>query len=131
MRQCAISETFHQLRAVGREVDARWRDQRGDDLLGHLPLHELRQQRIGRGLPDGLVAGQKAEIRKRRVTPVQQAQLHRLERRDVVDELRAGVFPARPRRAEAVLDDPLPERLGRHRRFVVHAGQPLRVRKIG
>ena len=62
---------------------------------------------------------------------VQQAQLHRLERRDVGDELRAIVLPRRPRAGEAVLDHPLPERLERPpaRRPRIRCGAPLRRRR--
>ena len=55
---------------------------------------------------------------------VEQAQLHRLERRDIGDELRAGVFPARARAGEAVLDDPRDERLGDDRRGIGNAEKP-------
>jgi len=58
---------------------------------------------------------------------VQQAQLHRLERKDVAHELCAGVLPRRPRGAEAVFDDPLAERLGRHRRVVLQAREAFRL----
>ena len=51
-----------------------------------------------RHLPDGLVAGEEAEVGERRVAAVEQPQLHRLERRDVGDELRARALPRRARR---------------------------------
>ena len=87
--------------------------------------------RIGRRLPDEIVAGEKAEIGERRVAAVQEAQLHRLERRDVGDELRAGVLPARARAGEAVLDHPLRVRLGDDRRGVGDAEQPRGLGDVG
>ncbi len=118
MRQRGVAEAREQLRAVGGKIDSRRRGERRHDLLRHLPLDQRRELRIGRGLPDVVVSGKKAEIRKRGVAGVQKAQLHRLEGRDVGDELRAGVFPRRARRSEAVLDHPLPVRLGHDRRRV-------------
>ncbi len=45
---------------------------------------------------------------------VQQAQLHRLVRVNVGDDLHADFFERRPTIAEGVFDDPLPERLSYH-----------------
>ncbi len=56
---------------------------------------------------------------------VEQAQLHHFERRDIRNELRAGVLPRRPRAGEAILDDPLAERFRRDGSFVAHAEQPF------
>jgi len=57
VRQRRIAEARHQLRAVRGKVDARRRDERGRDLLGHLPFHEACEMRVGRRLPDRLVPG--------------------------------------------------------------------------
>ena len=62
---------------------------------------------------------------------IEKAQLHHLERRDIGNELRAGVLPRGTRASEAVFDDPLAERLGRNRRRVVHAEQAIRFRQVG
>ncbi len=74
------------------------------------------------------MTGEEAQIGERRVAAVQQAQLHRLERRDVGDELGAVVLPARARGDEAVLDHPLPERLEDDRNRI---GEPELTRDVG
>ena len=105
--------------------------ERRRDLLPHLPLDEQRERRIGRRLPDELVPREETEIRERRVAAVQEAQLHRLERRDVGDDLRAVVLPCGTRAGEAVLDHPLPERLEHDRRRVGQSGEARGLGNVG
>ncbi len=113
------------------EVDARRRGERRRDLFRHLKLDEARENGIGRCLPDELVPREKPEIGERRMAAVQQAQLHRLERRDVGDELRPVVLPRGPRAGEAILDHPLPERLEHDRRGVRESGAARRFGDVG
>jgi hypothetical protein len=58
------------------------------------------------------------------VRTVEQPQLALFERRDVVDEHRTGLLPARPTAGEVPAEHPLGERLGGHRARVVHAELP-------
>ena len=131
VRQRGVAEAHQQHPRVGVEVDACRRDHRRDDLLGHLPLDEPCELRIGRRLPDGLEAGEEAQVGERRMAAVQQPQLHRLERSDVVGELGADGLPRRSLGREAVLDHPLPERLGHDRHRVVDAEEARRLGDVG
>ena len=65
----------------------------GRHLVGHEAPHERDELRLRGNLVDELVASEIAEVRERRMTGVEQPQLHRLERRDIVDERGAGHFP--------------------------------------
>src|SRR4029434_9855395 len=90
-----------------RTSSARRGSAEGSQIVASLSRKAARGRKvISGGLPDRLVADEKAEVDERGVAAVQQAKLHRLERRHVGDELRAGIFPPWPRRAETVLDDP-------------------------
>ncbi len=86
MRQRRIAEAFANLRAISGEIDAGRRRERRHHLLDHQPLDQGREQRIAGRLPDEIVSGEKPEVGKRGMAAVQEAKLHRLERRDVGDE---------------------------------------------
>ncbi|CAM3697551.1 hypothetical protein TSOC111612_09585 [Tsukamurella ocularis] len=70
---------------------------------------------------DVLVPQQSGEVSQRLVPRVEEAQLHELVRRDVVDNLHAGVLESRSPGAEGVLEHPLGVRLGHHGPAVVDA----------
>ena len=95
VRQRRVAEAREERRAVAREVDARrharaWaRSPRPSAARRARPSSGSR----GRLRRSYSWPGEEAEVRERRVAAVEQPQLHRLERRDVGDELRAGLFP--------------------------------------
>ena len=82
---------------------------------------ERRKAVVGHGRRDGLMAGEIAEIGQRRVTGVEQPQLHVLERRHVRNQLHAGSREIRPAGRKAIFDDPLRERFCDDRPRVGHA----------
>ena len=120
MRQRRIGETAYQRIAIGAHVDSCRNLQRGRDLFVHEAAHERDKVRLCGDLVDVFMSGKKSEISKCRMARIQQAELHRLERHDIGDELRAADFPARSRRNERVLDHPLLEWLKDNRRGIVH-----------
>src|SRR5438132_3510820 len=65
------------------------------------------------------------------MTAVEQAELHRLERRDVANELRACALPGGPPRDEVILDRPLPERLVHDRRRIVQPEHGIVLGDVG
>ena len=81
------------------------------------------KRRIGDRLADIFIAGEVAEIGHGRVAAVEHAELHQLERPDIVDQLAPAVFEAGAVRRKSILDHPLGERLGHDRPGIVEASR--------
>ncbi len=78
-----------------------------------------------------LVTRTEPEVGEQGVRAVEHAQLCRFVRGDVIDDLRAVVLPSRARPGEAILDDPLAERLGEHRAFIAQADTGFEFGNVG
>ena len=107
VRERRVAEAGDERLAVRGEIGVGWHDERRCHLVLHQATHERDEVRLRGHLIDVFVAREKAEIRERRMAGVQQAQLHRLERLDIVDELRPAHFPLRPRRRERHARSPI------------------------
>src|SRR5437899_1221993 len=121
MRQCRIAETFDQSILIRRYIDTTRQRKRRYGLVSHEPAHETNKLMLRGDLIDELVASQIAEISQRRMARVEKPQLHRFERRDIVDQLGACAVPRRAAGDEVILDSPLDEGLMNHRRGIVQS----------
>ena len=98
-------------RQVVVEVEAGNRREHRNHLAAHQLHHPAGDVLIVHGVVHGLVAEQGRRIGDRHMACVEDAELHGLVGRDVVDELHADVFQRRAALGEVVLDHPLPEGL--------------------
>ncbi len=104
-----------------RSDGARHRRHGRDDLVLLELVEEIADQRLLHRLMHEMDVHQPGRIGDRRMAAVEDADLHQLEGRDVVDELHADLFQRRPPVGEIVLQHPLHERFAEHRPVVLEA----------
>ena len=131
MAERGVGETREQCLPVTSRNAANLGRQRRREIIAPHPLDEGAQRRLGDRLVDRRQPRRHAETGERRMRGIQQAQLHRLERRHVANELDAVARPVRTAGGEPILDDPLRETFGADRTIVAQPGQRQRLIAIG
>jgi hypothetical protein len=84
-------------------------------------VRKAAHQRVLHGLVDEMDIHQPRRVGDGGVAAIENADLHVLVGRDVLDELHADVFQRRPAGGEIVLQHPLLEALAEHRPIVFNA----------
>ena len=116
-----VAEALEHHVAIRREIDGA-RLQHGDHVVAHVVVREAADRGIVRAFVDEAVAHQRAGPRDAAVRGVEDADLRLLVGVDRLDHLDADALPLRAASDEAILDDPLDEAFGHHRRRVGPAG---------
>ena len=115
MAQSRVVETCQQRPAISTDISALRQSQNRRDLLDHQILDQTGQRCIGHGLRHGFIAREIAEISKRRMTAIEQTQLHGFIRQHVFHQLRPKGTPIGTALREVIFDDPLREGFGHDR----------------